>query len=122
MASPSTTTAQPDAAQPAPSTSTTTTATTTDDDVLSPSEFSRPIKRICCIGAGYVGGPTASVFAMNCPEVTVHSVDVNPARIAAWNSEQLPIFEPGLNEVVKKCRGKNLFFSSDLDACIRVRE
>ena len=84
------------------------------------SEFSRPIKRICCIGAGYVGGPTASVFALKCPEVTVHSVDLNPDRIAAWNSENLPIFEPGLDEVVKSCRGKNLFFSTDIDSCVKV--
>ena len=86
----------------------------------SSSVFSNPIRRVCCIGAGYVGGPTASVLAMKCPEMTVHSVDVNPARIAAWNSENLPIFEPGLDEVVKSCRGKNLFFSADVDGCIKV--
>lgn len=103
------------------------TPTTTRQTPLSPSsssspvqsEFSRPIRRICCIGAGYVGGPTASVFALKCPEVTVHSVDLNADRIAAWNSENLPIFEPGLDEVVKSCRGKNLFFSTDIDSCVK---
>merc|ERR1719209_448299 len=114
MASPSTSPPSTDAAQP-PCSSLAAAADAADR----PSEFCRPIKRICCIGAGYVGGPTASVFALKCPEVTVHSVDVNPDRIAAWNSDHLPIFEPGLDQVVKSCRGKNLFFSSDIDACVK---
>ncbi|KAF6733439.1 UDP-glucose 6-dehydrogenase [Oryzias melastigma] len=77
------------------------------------------IKKICCIGAGYVGGPTCSVIAQMCPEITVTVVDVNESRIKAWNSDTLPIYEPGLKEVVESCRGKNLFFSTDIDSAIR---
>uniref|UniRef100_A0A3P8TW09 UDP-glucose 6-dehydrogenase n=1 Tax=Amphiprion percula TaxID=161767 RepID=A0A3P8TW09_AMPPE len=77
------------------------------------------IKRICCIGAGYVGGPTCSVIAEMCPEITVTVVDVNESRIKAWNSDTLPIYEPGLKEVVESCRGRNLFFSTDIDSAIR---
>ena len=55
--------------------------------------------RICCIGAGYVGGPTMSIIALKCPDIKVTVVDLNAARIAAWNSEELPIYEPGLDEV-----------------------
>jgi UDPglucose 6-dehydrogenase len=71
---------------------------------------------ICCMGAGYVGGPTMAVIAENCPHIRVCVVDLNAAQIAAWNSDNLPIYEPGLKEVVEKCRGKNLFFSTDIDA------
>ncbi|XP_046899175.1 UDP-glucose 6-dehydrogenase-like [Hypomesus transpacificus] len=77
------------------------------------------VRRICCIGAGYVGGPTCSVIAQMCPEVTVTVVDVNEDRIRAWNSESLPIFEPGLQEVVMSCRDVNLFFSTDIDKAIK---
>uniref|UniRef100_A0A3Q2U7W8 UDP-glucose 6-dehydrogenase n=1 Tax=Fundulus heteroclitus TaxID=8078 RepID=A0A3Q2U7W8_FUNHE len=77
------------------------------------------IKRICCIGAGYVGGPTCSVIAQMCPEITVTVVDVNESRIKAWNSDTLPIYEPGLKEVVESCRGRNLFFSTDIPSAIR---
>jgi UDPglucose 6-dehydrogenase len=73
------------------------------------------IKEICCIGAGYVGGPTCSVIAYRCPHIKVTVVDINQDRIDAWNSESLPIYEPGLDEVVKAARGRNLFFSSDVD-------
>ncbi|XP_064419348.1 UDP-glucose 6-dehydrogenase isoform X2 [Latimeria chalumnae] len=76
------------------------------------------IKKICCIGAGYVGGPTCSVIAHMCPEIKVTVVDVNEARVKAWNSNTLPIYEPGLKEIVESCRGKNLFFSTDIDAAI----
>jgi len=79
------------------------------------------IKNICCLGAGYVGGPTMSVIALKCPDIKVTVVDLNEARIAAWNDENLdnlPIYEPGLAEVVSKARGKNLFFSTDVDAAI----
>ena len=79
------------------------------------------IKNICCIGAGYVGGPTMSVIAFKCPNIKVTVVDINEARIAAWNDENLdnlPIFEPGLSEVVAKTRGQNLFFSTDVNAAI----
>ncbi|KAL9271972.1 UDP-glucose 6-dehydrogenase 1-like protein [Drosera capensis] len=71
--------------------------------------------KICCIGAGYVGGPTMAVIAANCPEMTVAVVDISASRINAWNSEQLPIYEPGLDNVVKDCRDKNLFFSTDVE-------
>uniref|UniRef100_A0A5F5PEQ6 UDP-glucose 6-dehydrogenase n=2 Tax=Equus TaxID=9789 RepID=A0A5F5PEQ6_HORSE len=76
------------------------------------------IKKICCIGAGYVGGPTCSVIAQMCPEIRVTVVDVNESRINAWNSPTLPIYEPGLKEVVESCRGKNLFFSTNIDDAI----
>lgn len=78
-----------------------------------------PVKvtKICCIGAGYVGGPTCAVIALKCPDIEVTIVDLNKARIDAWNSEDfdLPIYEPGLEEVVRQCRGRNLFFSTDVD-------
>lgn len=74
--------------------------------------------RICCLGAGYVGGPTMAMMAMKCPNIKVTVCDINPRRIAAWNSADLPIYEPGLQEVVESCRGRNLFFSTDVDANI----
>ncbi|NXD09422.1 UGDH dehydrogenase, partial [Nothocercus nigrocapillus] len=77
------------------------------------------IRRICCIGAGYVGGPTCSVIAQMCPHIQVTVVDVNEARVRAWNSDTLPIYEPGLKEVVESCRGRNLFFSTNIDDAIR---
>ncbi|HRV91116.1 MAG TPA: UDP-glucose 6-dehydrogenase [Anaerolineae bacterium] len=70
---------------------------------------------ILCIGAGYVGGPTMSVIAKNCPEHRVTVVDINEDRINAWQSDNLPIYEPGLDEVVKAARGRNLFFSTDVN-------
>ncbi|OSX79952.1 hypothetical protein BU14_0066s0005 [Porphyra umbilicalis] len=75
--------------------------------------------RICCIGAGYVGGPTMAMMALKCPEVVITIVDISVSRIAAWNSDVLPIYEPGLDKVVKACRGKNLFFSTEVDQGIR---
>lgn len=74
---------------------------------------------ICCIGAGYVGGPTMSVIADKCPHHRVTVVDMNPARIAAWNSDALPVYEPGLDDVVRRARGRNLFFSTAVDEAIR---
>lgn len=71
--------------------------------------------KICCIGAGYVGGPTMAKIAQKCPDITVNVVDINKARIDAWNSDNLPIFEPGLLEIVKEARGRNMFFSTDVD-------
>ena len=68
------------------------------------------IKNICCIGAGYVGGPTMAVIADKCPDIQIHVVDLNEDRIFKWNEtnlEKLPIFEPGLAEIVQRCRGKN---------------
>lgn len=79
------------------------------------------IKNICCIGAGYVGGPTMAVIAQKCPNINVTVVDINEKRIAAWNDEDvenIPIYEPGLSQVVKEARGRNLFFSTDVDAAI----
>lgn len=105
--------------------------------------------KICCIGAGYVGGnvwrdsatrprsnwldanatpmqvqpvshplhfptgPTMAMIALKCPEIEVVVVDINQPRIDAWNSDVLPIYEPGLDDVVKQCRGRNFFFSTD---------
>ncbi|EKM78352.1 hypothetical protein AGABI1DRAFT_85991 [Agaricus bisporus var. burnettii JB137-S8] len=81
-----------------------------------------PVKvtKICCIGAGYVGGPTCSVIALKCPHIRVTIVDLNQARIDAWNSDDfnLPIYEPGLEDVVRQARGRNLFFSTDVDKAI----
>jgi UDPglucose 6-dehydrogenase len=73
---------------------------------------------VCCIGAGYVGGPTCAVIASQCPNITVTIVDINQSRIDAWNSQELPVYEPGLEEIVFKYRGRNLFFSSDVDGAI----
>ena len=79
------------------------------------------IKNICCIGAGYVGGPTMSVIAQKNPHLNIYVVDMNSDKIAAWNSENLgnlPVYEPGLSDVVSQTRNKNLFFSSDVDRYI----
>ncbi|KAJ8938595.1 hypothetical protein NQ318_020857 [Aromia moschata] len=76
------------------------------------------IKNICCLGAGYVGGPTCSVIALKCPDIKVTVVDLSKERIAQWNSNKLPIYEPGLDDVVNTCRGKNLFFSNEVNAAI----
>jgi len=70
---------------------------------------------LLCIGAGHVGGPTMAVIARKCPEHRVVVADINAAKISAWQSERLPIYEPGLQEVVFSCRGKNLFFSSEVE-------
>ena len=82
------------------------------------------IKNICCIGAGYVGGPTMAVIALKCPYINVTVVDLNADRIKAWNGplENLPIYEPGLSEVVEKARGRNLFFSTEVDKAIEEAE
>nr|XP_045607333.1 UDP-glucose 6-dehydrogenase-like isoform X1 [Procambarus clarkii] len=77
------------------------------------------VKNVCCIGAGYVGGPTCSVIAWKCPDIRVHVVDKSELRIKQWNSDKLPIYEPGLENVVKECRGRNLFFSNDIDTAIK---
>jgi len=74
--------------------------------------------KICCIGAGYVGGPTMAKIAQKCPDITVTVVDINAQRIAAWQTNDLPVYEPGLLEVVKEARGRNLFFSTEVDAGI----
>ena len=77
------------------------------------------IRNICCLGAGYVGGPTCCIIAQQCPDITVTVVDKSAERVASWNSASLPIYEPGLKEVVEACRGKNLFFSTDIQTAIR---
>jgi UDPglucose 6-dehydrogenase len=79
------------------------------------------IKNICCIGAGYVGGPTMAVIAQKNPDINVTCVDLNKQRIADWNAQdlsKLPIYEPGLDVVVQEARGRNLFFSTEVDKAI----
>lgn len=79
------------------------------------------ITNICCIGAGYVGGPTMAVIAQKCPHIKVTVVDLNTDRISKWNDENvnnIPVYEPGLSEIVKESRGKNLFFSTEVDKAI----
>ena len=77
---------------------------------------------VLCIGAGYVGGPTMAVIADRCPDVRVTVTDINAERIGAWNSDRLPIYEPGLDEVVRRARGRNLFFSTDVAGGIRAAD
>ncbi len=74
--------------------------------------------KICCIGAGYVGGPTMAMIAKQCPDVSVHVVDLNQARIDAWNSADLPVYEPGLDGIVQEARGRNLRFSTEVESAI----
>ncbi|CAF0807384.1 unnamed protein product [Adineta ricciae] len=90
-----------------------------DDDDLDECQHDNPTFRICCIGAGYVGGPTCAIIASKCPHIQVTVVDVSAERIAAWNSDHLPLFEPGLEGIVKKIRNRNLFFSTDTKTAIR---
>ena len=82
------------------------------------------IKKITCIGAGYVGGPTMAVIALKCPEIKVSVVDSNKNKIDAWNGplDSLPVFEPGLSEIINKTRNKNLFFRNDIKECIEESE
>ena len=83
------------------------------------------ISKICCIGAGYVGGPTMAVIAKKNPNIKVTIVDINEERIAAWNDKdlsKLPIYEPGLADIVAETRGKNLFFSTEIDKAIKESE
>ncbi len=87
--------------------------------------MTKGIKNICCIGAGYVGGPTMAVIAYKCPDIKVTIVDLNADRIAAWNDENtdnLPVYEPGLANIVKHARGRNLFFSTDVEKAIDEAE
>ena len=76
-------------------------------------------KTILCIGAGYVGGPTMAVIADKCPDYKIILADINKQRIREWESDELPIFEPGLLEVVKRTRGINLFFTTDINSAIK---
>lgn len=89
--------------------------------MTAPKTPSSPIRAICCIGAGYVGGPTMAVIADRCPDVQVTVVDLNQARIDAWNDvdlSRLPVYEPGLDAVVARCRGRNLHFSTSVEQAI----
>lgn len=79
-------------------------------------------RHVVCIGAGYVGGPTMALIADRCPEVRVTVVDVNEHKIAQWNSDRLPVFEPGLDEVVRRVRGRNLFFDTITPAAIAAAD
>lgn len=76
------------------------------------------VKHICCLGAGYVGGPTMAMIASKCPDIQVTVADFNEARIAAWNSSELPVYEPGLDAVVEAARGRNLHFTTDIKKAI----
>lgn len=78
--------------------------------------------KICCIGAGYVGGPTMAMIAKQCPDIDVHVVDLNQARIDAWNSSQLPVYEPGLDKIVAEALGRNLTFSTKVDEAIAAAD
>ena len=80
------------------------------------------INNICCIGAGFVGGPTMAVIADKCPHIQVEVVDINLDRINNWNNEdlaKLPVYEPGLSEIIKRCRGNNLNFSNNIEENIK---
>ena len=83
------------------------------------------IKNITCIGAGFVGGPTMSVIAFKCPFLKVNVVDINKEKINKWNDSdltKLPVYEPGLDNIIKKCRGRNLFFSTDIEKNIAIAD
>ena len=82
------------------------------------------VNNICCIGAGYVGGPTMAVIALKCPHINVTVVDVDPQKIKSWNGqiENLPVYEPGLSDIIKKTKGRNLFFSNDIKGAIEKSE
>ena len=82
------------------------------------------VKNICCIGAGYVGGPSMAVIALKCPKIKVTLVDSDPKKIDSWNGplNQLPVYEPGLKEIINKVRGENLFFSKDIGGNIEKAE
>jgi UDPglucose 6-dehydrogenase len=80
------------------------------------------VATICCIGAGYVGGPTMALIAAKCPHIQVTVADLNAQRIAAWNSPVLPIYEPGLDRIVASVRGRNLHFTTATDAAIAAAD
>ena len=90
-----------------------------DLNSLQDSTTLKSIKKICCIGAGYVGGPTMAMIAHRCKHIEVHVVDINQERIDAWNSDELPIYEPGLQEIVSEARRENLTFSTRVEEAIQ---
>ncbi|KAI3383037.1 hypothetical protein SNEBB_006891 [Seison nebaliae] len=85
-------------------------------------QYFEQIQTICFLGAGYVGGPTASVIAEKCPHIKVIVADINDTRIAQWNSNLLPMYEPHLKEIVQRCRHKNLFFTTNIQSSIEEAE
>lgn len=87
-------------------------------------DFNKELKRICCIGAGYVGGPTMAVIAYKCSNLQVFVVDSNSDKIDQWNSDELPVFEPNLDAIVRECRDqrKNLIFTSDIEQQVRLAD
>ncbi len=80
------------------------------------------IRNICCLGAGYVGGPTMAMIAAKCPDIQVTVCDMNQERIDAWNTDDLPVYEPGLHEVVASARGRNLLFTTDIRPAIAAAD
>lgn len=78
----------------------------------------KKVENVACVGAGYVGGPTCAMIAYKCHHINVTVMDINEEKIKQWNSNDLPIYEPGLDEIVKERRGKNLFFSTDVKGTI----
>ncbi len=83
------------------------------------------VKNICCIGAGYVGGPTMAVFADKCPHLNFNVVDINEQRVNAWNNnnlDKLPVYEKGLKDIIMRCRGRNLHFSTDVENNIAIAD
>lgn len=97
-------------------------AISTSSTHYTPTGFPVTVNKICCIGAGYVGGPTCAVIADRCPNIIVTIADISIERIRQWNEGPLPIFEPGLEEVVGRCRGRNLFFTTDVKGAIAEAE
>ncbi|MFM8653968.1 MAG: nucleotide sugar dehydrogenase, partial [Verrucomicrobiota bacterium] len=78
--------------------------------------------RICCLGAGYVGGPTMAMIAAKCPDIQVTVTDMSEPRIRAWNEGPLPVDEPGLEDVVKQARGNNLHFTTDVKGALKAAD
>jgi len=93
-----------------------------DKDETTVLDRDRQLRRVLCIGAGYVGGPTMAVIASKCPHLKCYVVDMDSEKINRWNSENVPIYEPGLDAIVQNCRGKNLFFVTDIGSQIKMAD